>query len=170
MTTQYLHILSDNEIKALYAAPEFNITERSHYFTLPSPLLKSLKIKKTNGKNTSAKLYFILQYGYFKARHQFFNLHYKEIKEDVAFVMSQYFPRDVTPQQLPTRKIQRSAKTDIMQYMEFKECVKDVDRLVLEKTHQLAKVTPDIMTIFEGILHALYCPNIPDCKIKSGLP
>ncbi len=155
MTTQYLHILSDNEIKALYAAPEFNVTERSHYFTLPSPLLKSLKIKKTNGKNTSAKLYFILQYGYFKARHQFFNLHYKEIKEDVAFVMSQYFPRDVTPQQLPTRKIQRSAKTDIMQYMEFKECVKDVDRLVLEKTHQLAKATPDIMAIFEGILHAL---------------
>jgi len=155
MATQYLHILSDNEIKALYAAPEFNATERSHFFTLPSTLIKALKIKKTNRKNTSAKLYFILQYGYFKARHQFFNLHYKEIKEDVAFVMAQYFPRDITPQQLPTRKIQRSAKTDIMKYMEFKECVKEVDRLVLAKTHQLAKATPDIMTIFEEILHAL---------------
>ncbi len=96
MTAQRLHILNDNDIAALYAAPEFNATERSHFFALPPVLLKSLKITKTNGKNTPAKLYFILQYGYFKAKHQFFNFSYQDVKHDVAFIMAQYFPKGLS--------------------------------------------------------------------------
>lgn len=155
MTAQRLHILNDNDIAALYAAPEFNATERSHFFALPPALLKSLKITKTNGKNTSAKLYFILQYGYFKAKHQFFNFSYQDVKHDVVFIMAQYFPKDGKPHQLPIRKTQRAMKLQIAEFMGFSDSMEKVDRVILEKTHQLAKTTPDLVAIFEEILHAL---------------
>ena len=78
--SQRLQILSQDEIVQLYAVPQFNATERSHYFLLPEKVFRSLKIKKTNGRNTSAKLWFILQYGYFVARHQFFHINYPDEK------------------------------------------------------------------------------------------
>jgi Domain of unknown function (DUF4158) len=104
--SQRLQILNQDEIYELYAIPKFNVTERSHYFLLPEKVLHSLKIMKTNGGNTSARLWFILQYGYFKARHQFFNISYGDVIEDVTFIMTHYLPNDRAPQQLPSRRIQ----------------------------------------------------------------
>lgn len=54
--SQRLQILSQDEIAELYAIPKFNVTERSHYFLLPKEVRNGLKIMKTNGGNTSARL------------------------------------------------------------------------------------------------------------------
>ncbi len=115
--SQRLQILGQDEIAELYAVPQFNVTERSHYFLLPEEVLRSLKIMKTNGRNTSARLWFILQYGYFKARHQFFNISYGDATEDVTFIMAHYLPNDSAPNQLPSRRIQGVLKSQILLWM-----------------------------------------------------
>ena len=62
--TQRLQIISDQDILAIYARPIFNDVEQRHYFSLTEPELFYLKLRPANGKNTSSKLYFILQLGY----------------------------------------------------------------------------------------------------------
>ena len=65
-----LRILSDDEIDALYGRPRFTQEERAEYFSL-SPAEKAA-LEQLQFIN--AKMYFILQLGYFKARKHVFRL------------------------------------------------------------------------------------------------
>lgn len=70
-TTKRLKILGVEEIEALYERPCFTHEERVEYFTLSSDeetVLERLHSKKS-------RLYFVLQLGYFKARHLFFSFY-----------------------------------------------------------------------------------------------
>ena len=65
-----LIILSRDEIEALYGHPRFTQEERGEYFSLApreKAALEQLRV-------INAKIYFILQLGYFKARKMFFVL------------------------------------------------------------------------------------------------
>lgn len=140
---------------AIYKIPQFNLAEQTHFFELPKNVLKDLKIQKTNGKNTSSKLYFILQYGYFQARHQFFNIDYKDVKEDILFIMKNYMPLDRVPYKLPTRKIQRTSKNEILKFMRFSDDSDETDKLILNKGFDLAKLTQNLSEIFDEIVKHL---------------
>jgi hypothetical protein len=153
--SQRLQILSENEIVELYAVPPFNATERNHYFLLPEKVVHSLKIMKTNGKNTSSKLWFILQYGYFKARHQFFNIHYSHVKEDVSFVMEQYLPNDCLPNKLPSRRVQGLTKSSILKSAGYSNNMSKARLLVIEKVGHLAKITYRVTEIFDKVIQFL---------------
>jgi TnpA family transposase len=146
--SQRLQILSNDEMAELYAVPQFNATERSHYFLLPDTVLHSLKLMKKNGRNTSAKLWFILQYGYFKARHQFFHVSYSNIKDDVSFIMANYLSNDPVPLQLPSRRIQGLAKCQILKQLGYSHNTNKARQLVLKKARQLAKLTHSVSEIF----------------------
>jgi TnpA family transposase len=155
MTNQRLRILTEEEIEKLYACPKFTDTERRHFFSLPTDVLNSLKIAAFNGKNTSSKLYFILQYGYFKAKHQFYNIKYTDIKNDVSFIINHFMPNDDVPTQLPTRKIQTSTTNKILQLMQFSDRMNKTDTLILEKAGTLAKITQNPQEIFEEVVKYL---------------
>jgi hypothetical protein len=150
-----LQILHKDEIDAIFNVPQFNLAERNHFFGLPKNVLKELKINKTNSKNTSAKLYFILQYGYFQARHQFFSIHYNDIKDDVVFIMKNYMPNDRVPREPPTRKIQRSSKNKILQIAGFNDNSDKTDHFILNKASDLTKVTQNLAEIFDKIVKHL---------------
>jgi hypothetical protein len=146
--SQRLQILSNEEITELYAVPQFNTTERSHYFLVPESVLNSLKILKTNGRNTSAKLWFILQYGYFRARHQFFNVSYNKAKEDVSYIMTHYLPNDCVPSQLPSRRVQGLTKYQILKHVGYSDDMSKARYLVIEKAGHLAKISHSLTEIF----------------------
>ena len=158
--SQRLQILSQDEIADLYAVPLFNVTERSHYFLLPEDVLRSLKIMKTNGRNTSARLWFILQYGYFKARHQFFNISYSDAKDDVVFIMAHYLPNDPVPHQLPSRRMQGILKNKILQWMGYSDDVGSAGQLVAEKVAHFARITHSLTEIFSETIHYLESKKI----------
>jgi hypothetical protein len=40
---------------------------------------------------TKTRLYFILQLGYFKAKHQFFTFNLDEVNDDVTFLLNHFF-------------------------------------------------------------------------------
>ena len=151
-----LQILSDEDVSKIFGVPQFNPAEQSHFFSLPKNILDGLKIKKSNGKNTSAKLYFILQYGYFKARHQFFDIDYSEIKSDVVFIMENYFPNDSTPLQIPTRKVRKFSKEKILRLMDFSYDDEKTDQLILKKTGYLVKITQNLSEMFDEIVKHLH--------------
>jgi len=153
--SQRLQILSQDEIAELYAVPQFNVTERSHYFLLPEKVFHSLKIKKTNGGNTSTRLWFILQYGYFKARHQFFNISYVDTKDDVSFIMTYYLPNDCTPHQLPSRRIQSLVKSQILQQMGYSDDIGRARLLVAQKAGHVARITHRVTEIFDETIKYL---------------
>lgn len=154
-SSQRLHILPEEDIEALYARPKFNDEERIHFLSLPPEILTSLKIKDRNGKNTSTKLYFILQYGYFKAKHQFFKFSYEQAKKDITFVMRNYLSQDILPHQLPTRKVQRQTKNSILKFMKFTDDTEKSDQLILKKVGTLAKTTQKPVEIFNETVKAL---------------
>lgn len=87
---KHLQILHKDEVAAIYSSPQFSFVEQTHFFALLKNVLDDLKFSKTNHNNKSAKLYFILQYGYFKARHQFFNIDYEQIKSDADYMGSTF--------------------------------------------------------------------------------
>jgi Tn3 transposase DDE domain/Domain of unknown function (DUF4158) len=155
MAIQRLRLLTIDEVDKLYACPQFSDAERRHYFTLPLDVLNSLKIAELNGKYTSTKLYFILQYGYFRVKHQFFNINYSSIKDDTAFIMDHFMPNDMMPIELPTRKIQARTKTQILQLMQFSNDIAETDKSILEKASVLVRKTQDPLEIFEEVIKVL---------------
>ena len=83
-----LKILSDDEIEAIYGIPHFTNEERIEYFSL-SP---SEKATLEQLHSIKSRVYFILQLGYFKARHIFFAFNIREVFDDVKYIQEQYFP------------------------------------------------------------------------------
>lgn len=59
-----LGILTKSEIRELYGLPRFSPDEKVKYFSIDSTEKRELK----NLRTTQARLYFILQMGYFKAK------------------------------------------------------------------------------------------------------
>lgn len=82
-----LKILRGDEIKIIYDRPIFTYEDRCHYFFLSQPekeLLDTLRSVKS-------QVYFILQLGYFKAKHLFFTFDLYEVEEDIQFILQEYF-------------------------------------------------------------------------------
>lgn len=87
INSQRLYILNNQDFSSTYDRPRFNDLERRHFFVLSEPELQIVKLKPFNGRETASKLYFILQLGYFKAKHLFFKFQYIEVEDDVRFVL-----------------------------------------------------------------------------------
>ncbi|MBA2648703.1 MAG: Tn3 family transposase [Legionella sp.] len=153
--SQRLHILTNQEISAIYDCPRFNDLERRHYFSLSEKELGSVKLRSINGKEASSKLYFILQLGYFKAKHMFFQLHYIEAEEDVNFILNTYLPNDLIPTSLPTRKFQLSAQLLILNLMGFRDDLNEIKDLILKKSSILVQKTTVPIEIFGELKNLL---------------
>ncbi len=153
--SQRLQILTNQEILAIYDYPRFNDLERRHYFSLSEKELGSVKLRSINGKEASSKLYFILQLGYFKAKHMFFQLQYLEVEEDVNFILNTYLPNDFIPTNLPTRKFQLSAQLQILNLMGFRDDLNEINDLILKKSSMLVQKTTVPIEIFGELKNLL---------------
>ena len=93
-----LRILEDEEIEALYGIPRFTPEERLEYFSL----VPREKVALEQLHAIKSRLYFILQLGYFKSRHQFFVFSLGQVGDteqpasppdvDAAYIRERYFP------------------------------------------------------------------------------
>ena len=86
-THKRLSILGADEIDELYARATFTPEERMQFFSLSQPerdLLQGLRSVKSQA-------YFVLQLGYFRAKHLFFIFDFDEVEDDMHFVLGQHF-------------------------------------------------------------------------------
>lgn len=81
------YLLSESEVTDLYARPDFNSDERELYFEMNQAELDAMRHYST----TKTRVSFILQLAYFKAKHQFFNFEFEDVRSDVEYVLSKFF-------------------------------------------------------------------------------
>ncbi|MCC2647632.1 MAG: uncharacterized protein K0R16_435 [Nitrososphaeraceae archaeon] len=84
-----ISLLGKAEITELYARPDFNEEERKLYFTLNNQENAFLSHYST----IKTRVYFILQLGYFKAKHQFFQFDLKDVGNDVKYIFTHFIDR-----------------------------------------------------------------------------
>ena len=146
-----LKILGDDEIKALYGKPHFTDEERTHYFSITpveSAAMEQIRYIKS-------RIYYILQLGYFKACHLFFVFTFQEVKEDVNYIKTQYFPNfQLTDVELPkvTRLKQRPLILDLYGY---RMCGEKERQDVEKQALSLAKVSSKPIYIFRELMNYL---------------
>ena len=73
-----IRILPESEIDDLFSRPTFNDDERLVWFELNQEE-QSLLLSK---KSLTSKIDLIIQLGYFKTKHQFFNFTLEDVSED----------------------------------------------------------------------------------------
>jgi TnpA family transposase len=154
---QRLNLLTEEEVNFLYEIPKFTDAERRHFFSLPETLLEQLKLQEYpyNDNKISQKLYFILQFGYFKAKHILFAFKYTTVMEDVKFIMQHYFPKLPLSHNIPIKNQQTSVKRTILAFFGFQNESKETHRFILERTAFLAKIIQDPHTICLEVIKSL---------------
>jgi hypothetical protein len=82
-----LTLLSDAEQFALYGLPDFDDGQQLEYLSLSEAEL-ALACSRPG---LHARVYCVLQIGYFKAKHAFFRFAWSDVEDDCAFVLTRYF-------------------------------------------------------------------------------
>jgi len=146
-----LRILSDDEIDAIYGIPCFTHEERIEYFSL-SP---SEKAALDQLRSIKSRIYFILQLGYFKARHMFFAFNIREVYEDAKYIQEQYFP-DFQFTEFNIAKITRlNQQYLILSLCNYRSYYTKERQKLERKVQQTAMVCSKPIYIFREIMHYL---------------
>lgn len=146
-----LYILSETESEELYGLPKFSEEERIIFFTLnPEEELILNELIYNH-----SKIHFILQLGYFKAKHRLFNFTATEVIGDANYVISKYFSKESTEciiPIIPSRKIQTKNNNKILTLMGYNKSEHKAITMLRERTKILVKSLSNPHIIFREIL------------------
>lgn len=147
-----LQILSDDEVEAIYGRPRFTAEDRKEYFSLSQPerdLLASLRSVKS-------QVYFVLQLGYFKAKHLFFTFDLTEVSQDVEYVLSQHFNnRKMTSLTVIDKHTRLRQQHLILERFNYRSCDAEARQKLEAKTEQSASVCVKPIYIFGELMDYL---------------
>jgi Tn3 transposase DDE domain/Domain of unknown function (DUF4158) len=151
-TQKRLNILSDDEIEALYGRPRFTYEEQLQYFTL-SPTEKA---PLQELRSVHSRAYFILQLGYFKAKHLFFIFEFHEVKDDLQFILEQHFP-DTPIDDLSTinKRTNLRQRRLILDRCSYPICGIRERQKLEEKARFAASVSSKPIYVFGELMHML---------------
>ncbi len=123
---EHLQILQAKEIKELYAIPAFDLEDRMTYLSLS---VEEYALMQTF-RGLSLRVFFILQLGYFKAKHLFYIFDFGEQCVDVDFILHKYFSQnkhqELKPISKPTRLGQRQVICQFLGYQFFEASLLDI--------------------------------------------
>jgi Domain of unknown function (DUF4158) len=151
-TPRRLKILGEDEIDALYGRPVFTPDERVQYFTVSQPESEVLQVFRS----VKAQAYFLLQLGYFKAKHVFFTFDLVEAQDDLAYLLEQYFPRATLEDQGQLNKrTWLNQQRLILALSNYRSCDAYARQQLAAKARQVAMVSGKPVYIFRELLHYL---------------
>ena len=150
-TQRRLRILGDNEIKAIYGIPHFTHEERLEYFSL-SPTEKAVLEQLHSIKS---RIYYILQLGYFKARHMFFVFNLQEVEEDAKYIQEHYFPNFQIRESEITKVTRLKQQDLILELCKYCSCNVEQRQALTAKARQAARVCPKPVYVFRELMHYL---------------
>lgn len=148
---QRLKILGQDEIDFLFRRPCFTQQEREQYFTLSASEQAVLDKLKT----IQSKVAFILQLGYFKARHMFFVFTTHDVAEDLNHVVERYFPGTAELQCTVSKKTRLKHQDLILELCGYRACGAAARKELAEKAKQVAAVSGKPVYVFRQLLHFL---------------
>jgi hypothetical protein len=104
-------------------------------------------------RTLTAKVYFILQVGYFKAKRQFFVFDLHSLADDVTFVLRRYFPDVAVLSEITISKPTRLAQQDeILRLMDYQLCSKAWKRKLEDKANVLVIVYTKPLYVFKELV------------------
>ena len=151
-TQKRLSILGEDEIEAIYGRPCFTPEERIQYLALSQPekaLLQQLRSVKSQA-------YFVLQLGYFKARHLFFTFDLQEVEEDIQYVLEQHFPnRQLADLGAVDKQTRLKQQRLILELQDYRSCDPEERQKLEAKAQQSALVCCKPIYVFRELMHYL---------------
>ena len=88
--TKRIQLLLPHEVKSLYTLPNFSLEEKIVFLKMTEKLHILLKSNNT----AKTKIYFLLQFGYFKATRQFYSFTLEEVIADGKYLIETHFKRE----------------------------------------------------------------------------
>jgi hypothetical protein len=147
-----LGILTKSEFQELYGLPHFSSDERAKYFSVDSTEKRELK----NLRTTQARLYFILQMGYFKAKKMFFPFESQEMEDDIRYIAQKYLPQEEDYDKLEMPRSTRMVLQEhILRLCNYRHCTQQVRDSLQERAHYLAAICAKPIYIFRELLNYL---------------
>jgi TnpA family transposase len=150
-TPKRLRILGEEEIEALYGRPRFTPDERQEYFAFTPQELTTLEQFRSH----PARLYGMLQSGYFKARQQFFVFTLREVDEDIRYLQERYF----APARFHAVEVSKVTRIKqqrvILALCHYRYCDATARQHLATKAQQAARVCAKPVYIFRELWHVL---------------
>jgi len=147
-----LGILGDDELEAIYGRPCFSPEERCTYFSLSQPEKELLPLLRS----VSSRAYFVLQLGYFKAKHRYFTFDFQEVAEDLQYVLKQHFDNSTITDLSPVTKLTRLKRQRlILELTNYRSCDTEIRQQLEVKARKAAAICSKPIFIFHEIMHYL---------------
>lgn len=144
-----LKILTSKELQAIYGIPVFGPEDQELYFSLDPQERQSFD----GLRNLTAKMYFILQLGYFKAKRQFFLFELHALTDDVAYIQRRYFPDGPSFSDMviskPTRLTQQR---EILRLMDYQMCSQEWRKKLRQKAQEVTVVYSNPVYVFKELV------------------
>lgn len=144
-----LTILTADEKDEYYGAPTFTEKDRDLYFEL-----NAHELNTANARRGGSGVYFVLQLGYFRLKHQFFDVTSEAVQEDMRYIVARYFP-DVHDRHLapPSRPTLLSIENEILELTGYRRWAGSRDML-LERLRDVASRSAQSRLLFrEAVQH-----------------
>jgi len=110
-------ILSSDEFDDLYSIPSLNDKEREMLFELSEEELAVINTIVSK----AAKIDYVLQLGYFRAKQYFFNFTFQKIRDDVWFIINRFFPTTLFPKKQISKHYYYNNQKKILAQYKFKQ-------------------------------------------------
>jgi TnpA family transposase len=149
--TKRLKILSNAEIKELYNKPKFNPEQRAFYFFLNE--LQKQEIESL--RSLESRIYFILQLGYFRSKLLFFNINFRELGEDIHYILCEYFPNEKFPKKMISPRTQLESKSRILRILGFRLFSQEAKQILENQALQSIKISANPRYVFDNLLNCL---------------
>jgi TnpA family transposase len=150
--SEHLKILNDDEIASIYNRPYLTCEERYLYFTLSQSEKDLLQLLRS----VKSQVYFVLQLGYFRAKHLFFNFEFKDVVEDLQYVLSKHFNNiqldDLSPLNRHTCTKQQRI---ILQLTKYRKCSVNERERLKSKARITVTVCSKPVYIFRELMNYL---------------
>lgn len=145
-----LVILSDDEISKLYDLPKFDEDSRLKYFALNSTEHAILR----NYRRVFAKIYFILQLGYFKAKQLFYVFDLETVEADAKYICDYYFAQHILQfKGRVSKPIRLAQQKAILELQNYKVANDQIRATLLTKAEGFAKLHSKPVYIFRELLN-----------------
>ena len=146
-----LSILTAEEVDDLYGLPRFTAEDQRLYFDLSA----AERTVVDAGRTASVAVHLTLQLGYFKAQRQFFIYGREAVREDVRYILQQYFPAQegatITPPSKPTRLAQQRI---ILRLCDYRVCDGAAKDELERKAQRIARLsTQPVFILREALQH-----------------
>jgi TnpA family transposase len=147
-----LGILGDDELETIYGRPVFTHEDRCNYFFLSTPEKEMLQVLRS----IKSQAYFILQLGYFRAKHRFFVFDLFEVEEDLQYVLKKHFANSFITDLNSIKKLTKlKHQRLILELTNYLICDKKERQQLEVKARIAATVCGKPIYIFREITHYL---------------